>query len=48
MLMKIVILIVLVVGLFLAYVAFLPNEMQVSREIIINSSSETLFPYINS
>ena len=45
---KISIAIGIVVGLFLIYVALQPAEYTISRELLINASSETLFPYINN
>jgi uncharacterized protein YndB with AHSA1/START domain len=48
MLMKIIGGIVVVLGIFLGYVAIQPSEMHVSRELLIKASPEAIFPYINN
>lgn len=35
-------------GGFMSYVAMLPAEMHISREIVINNSPEAIFPFINN
>ena len=35
-------------GGFMGYVAMLPAEMHISREIVINNSPEAIFPFINN
>jgi uncharacterized protein YndB with AHSA1/START domain len=39
---------VAVIGLFLVYVALQPSDVTITRELLINASSETIFPYINN
>ena len=48
MLVKILAVAALLVGGLFGYVAMLPTEMRVSREIIVSSSPETIFPLINN
>ncbi len=45
---KIIIVVIVVLGGFLTYVAMKPSDMLISREILINASPETLFPHINN
>ena len=48
MLIRILIIAVVILGGFLAYVASKPAASTISREIVIAASPETLFPYINN
>ena len=48
MFIKIVILAVVIVGGFLVYVAMLPSDCRISRDLVINASPQELFPYINN
>lgn len=48
MLIKILIIAVLLLGGFLTYVAVKPATSNISREIVIKATPETLFPYINN
>lgn len=48
MLKKIVILLIVVIGVFLIYVAMLPDQLMVSRNIEIAAPPEVIFPYINN
>lgn len=48
MLKKVLIVIAVVLTGFLIYVAVQPAESTISREIVINATPESIFPYINS
>ncbi len=41
------VILVLLLG-FLAYVATRPSQMQISRELVIGASPEAIFPFVNS
>lgn len=45
---KIIISLLVIVGLFLVYVALQPSDMHISRELLIKSAPEVIFPYINN
>lgn len=48
MLKKILVGVVVVVALFLGYVAMQPSDYMISREITINAPVEKVFPYLNN
>lgn len=48
MLLTILIIAAVVLGVFLIYVALKPGSCNISRELVIKSSPENLFPYINN
>ena len=48
MLKKILLAVLVVVLLFLGYVAMQPGHYQLSREIKINASADKIFPYLNN
>ncbi len=45
---KVLAVVAVLIGLFLAYVATKPSEMHISREIVINAPAESIFPYLNN
>ncbi len=48
MILKILLTLAVVVGVFGGYVSNRPAEMHVTRELTINAAPETLFPFINN
>lgn len=46
MLKKIILAVLLLMGIFLIYVAFIPGEYNIKREIIIDSPATNIFPYL--
>lgn len=48
MLKKVLMIVVVVAGMFLTYVALKPGGCNISREIVVKASPEVLFPYINN
>ncbi len=48
MFIKIVIVVAAIIGGFLIYVAMLPTQMLISRELVVSAPPEVIFPYINN
>lgn len=48
MLIKILIVVIVIIGGFFAYVAVKPSAYNISREVVISATPETLFPFINN
>jgi len=45
---QILIIVAIILGGFLTYIALKPSACSISREIVINATPEALFPYINN
>lgn len=48
MMVKILIGVLAVLGIFLGYVFFQPSDFKISREILIHAPPQAIFPYINN